>query len=110
LAWPRTAVPHPLNGTGFVVARRKSDVRITAATWVSAKWESRAPDDTVLIRAFLGGQPDPGAVDLSDDELIAIVRNDLSDVMGMTAAPTLARAFRWRNAGAQHTVGHLARV
>jgi oxygen-dependent protoporphyrinogen oxidase len=30
--------------------------------------------------------------------------------MGIRAAPSLARVFRWRNAGAQHTVGHLSRV
>ena len=41
------AVAHPLDGTGFVVARRHSDVRITAATWVSAKWDARAPADAV---------------------------------------------------------------
>jgi oxygen-dependent protoporphyrinogen oxidase len=110
LAWPRLDVPHPLNGTGFVVARRHSDVRITAATWISAKWESRAPDDAVLIRAFLGGQHDPAVVDLSDEETIAIVRRDLSVVMGIDALPSLARVFRWRGAGAQHTVGHLRRV
>ena len=110
LAWPRSQVTHPLDGTGFVVARRHSSVRITAATWVSSKWDARAPEDAVLIRAFIGGQHDPHAVDLSDDELIAGVRADLSAVMGITAEPSLARAFRWRNAGAQHTVGHLRRV
>lgn len=110
LAWPRPSVTHPLNGTGFVVARRHSDVRITAATWVSAKWESRAPDDATLIRVFVGGEHDPGAVDLPDDELIALVRRDLQVVMGITAPPSLARVFRWRQAGAQHTVGHLRRV
>jgi oxygen-dependent protoporphyrinogen oxidase len=110
LAWPRHDVPHPLNGTGFVVARRHSDVRITAATWVSAKWDARAPDDSVLIRAFLGGQHDPAVVDLADNELIETVRRDLRSVMGIAAAPTLSRVFRWRRAGAQHTVGHLRRT
>jgi protoporphyrinogen/coproporphyrinogen III oxidase len=110
LAWPRRDVPHPLNGTGFVVARRHSDVRITAATWVSAKWDARAPDDSVLIRAFLGGQHDPAVVDLADDELVETVRRDLRSVMGIGAAPALARVFRWRRAGAQHTVGHLRRT
>ena len=110
LAWPRPAIAHPLDGTGFVVARKHSDVRITAATWVSSKWAARAPDETVLIRAFLGGQHDPGAVDLGDDDLVAVVRRDLQSVMGITAAPALARVFRWRHAGAQHTVGHLQRV
>jgi oxygen-dependent protoporphyrinogen oxidase len=110
LAWPRAAVAHPLDGTGFVVARRHSDVRITAATWVSSKWESRAPDNAVLIRAFLGGAHDPHAVDLTDEEMANVVRTDLESVLGITAPPSLVRVFRWRDAGAQHTVGHLARV
>jgi oxygen-dependent protoporphyrinogen oxidase len=110
LAWPREAVPHPLNGTGFVVARRHSDVRITACTWVSSKWESRAPEGSVLLRAFIGGAHDPNVVDLSDDEIVAIARRDLGAVLGVSAAPMLTRVYRWRRAGAQHLVGHLDRV
>jgi oxygen-dependent protoporphyrinogen oxidase len=99
-----------LNGTGFVVARRHSDVRITACTWVSSKWENRAPHGSVLLRAFLGGSHDPDVVSLRDDELVAIALRDLSAVHGITAAPSLARVYRWPRAGAQHTVGHLDRT
>ena len=67
LAWPATAIARLLSGTGFVVARRESDVRITACTWVSSKWDGRAPEGTALLRAFVGGAHDPGAVDLDDD-------------------------------------------
>lgn len=110
LAWPRAAVPHPLDGTGFVVARRDSDARITACTWVSSKWEARAPEGYVLLRAFIGGAHDPDAVALGDEELAAIARRDLADVLGIDAAPALARVYRWPRAGAQHLVGHLDRV
>lgn len=110
LAWPRAAVPHPLEGTGFVVVRRHADVRITACTWVSSKWEGRAPGDRVLLRVFMGGAHDPDAVSLSDDEMTLIARRDLQGVLGIDAAPALARVYRWRDAGAQHLVGHLDRV
>ena len=110
LAWPRTLVPHPLEGTGFVVARRHSDARITACTWVSSKWEGRAPEGHVLLRAFIGGAHDPGAASLPEAELVAIVRRDLRAVLGITAEPSLARVYRWPHAGAQHLVGHLDRV
>jgi oxygen-dependent protoporphyrinogen oxidase len=110
LAYPRTAIAHPLDGTGFVVARRHSPVRVTACTWVSSKWEARAPQDFVLLRAFAGGAHDPGVVDLSDDELSAIAQRDLGDVLGISGAPSLSRVYRWRDAGAQHTVGQRARV
>ena len=116
LAWPRAAVPHPLSGTGFVVARpsadsgQAADVRITACTWVSSKWDGRAPDDDVLLRAFIGGAHDPDVVSLADEEMTSIARQDLARVLGIDAAPTLARVYRWREAGAQHLVGHLDRV
>ncbi len=109
-AWPRTAVTHPLAGTGFVVARRTSNVRITACTWVSSKWEHRAPDRFVLIRAFIGGEHDPHVLDLEDGELARIARVDLENVLGITAPPVVTRVYRWRRAGAQHTVGQRARV
>ena len=66
LGWKRRDVAHPLAGSGFVVARRHNTLRITACTWVSSKWEDRAPADHVLLRAFVGGAHDPGAVDLDD--------------------------------------------
>lgn len=110
LAWPRTAIPHPLSGTGFVVARQHSDVRITACTWVSSKWDDRAPEGSALLRAFAGGAHDPDVVSLSDEALVDVVRHDLGRVLGVTAAPSLTRVHRWPRAGAQHLVGHLARV
>jgi oxygen-dependent protoporphyrinogen oxidase len=110
LAWPATAIARLLSGTGFVVARRESDVRITACTWVSSKWDGRAPEGTALLRAFVGGAHDPRAVDLDDDELIAVARGDLGRVLGIHADPTLARVYRWRNAGPQYAVGHADRM
>jgi oxygen-dependent protoporphyrinogen oxidase len=110
LAWPREAIDHPLDGTGFVVARRYSDARITACTWVSSKWESRAPEGHALLRAFIGGANDAGAADLADSELVAIARRDIGRVMRITAEPTLTRVYRWPRAGAQHVLGHVDRV
>ena len=110
LAWKRAEVAHPLAGSGFVVARRYNDARITACTWVSSKWEHRAPADRVLIRAFAGGAHDPRAVDLHDGQLIEMAIRDLTPILGISAAPSLTRVFRARDAGAQHHVGHAARI
>lgn len=110
LSWPRAAVRHPLQGSGFVVARRYNTLRITACTWVSSKWAGRAPAGSVLLRAFLGGSHDPGAVDLPDSEMVATVVRDLSLVLGIDGPPSLSRVTRWRRAGAQHNVGQIERV
>ena len=110
LAWPRSAVAHPLEGSGFVVARRYNDVRITACTWVSSKWSGRAPAGAVLLRVFAGGAHDPGVVDLPDDEIVDIACRGLSGLIGTSGAPLVTRVYRWRDAGAQHNVGQIARV
>jgi oxygen-dependent protoporphyrinogen oxidase len=110
LGFRRTDILHPLAGSGFVVVRRDNDVRITACTWVSSKWEDRAPDGHVLLRTFLGGAHDPGAVDTSDEALIDASVRDVAAVLKITAPPVFSRVYRWPNAGAQHNVGHRARM
>ena len=110
LAWPRASVGHPLAGSGFVVAHQHSQLRISACTWVSSKWEDRAPPGMVLLRAFLGGATDSSVLDETDDALVAIATRDLSSVLGISGPPQLVAVHRWRNAGAQHNVGHAARL
>ena len=110
LAWPRRAIRHPLDGSGFVVSRSYSRERITACTWVSSKWKGRAPEGATLLRAFIGGAHDPGAVDLPDEELASIATSDIAGVLGIDGPPLFARVYRWRDAGAQHNVGQLARM
>ena len=111
LAWPRTAIAHPLNGSGFVVARATNKAtRITACTWSSSKFEGRAPDNHALLRAYIGGAHDPDAVELSDDDLVAIAVRDLSKILSITGEPELTRVYRWRQAGALHDPGQPARI
>lgn len=110
LAFPRSAVAHPLLGSGFVVARGYNALRITACTFVSSKWSGRAPSGSVLLRVFAGGAHDPAIVDLSDNEIIELVVGEIGGVLGISGPPTVTRVFRWRLAGAQHNVGQIART
>ena len=110
LTWPREAVAHPLAGSGFVVPRAAGAGRLTACTFVSSKWEGRAPAGEVLLRAYLGGADDPAAVDLDDDALTGIAVRELSAILSIAGPPRIVRVYRWRDAGALHEVGHLARV
>jgi oxygen-dependent protoporphyrinogen oxidase len=110
LGFRRADISHPLSGSGFVVARRENPLRMTACTWVSSKWEDRAPEGYALLRVFIGGAHDPDAVDASDEDLIDIATRDTTAILGIAGAPMLARVYRWRHAGAQHNVGHRARM
>jgi len=96
-------------GFGFLVPRDQG-VRILGCLWTSSIWEGRAPADRVLLRTMVGGAHDPGAVDLADDELLAIVREDLARTMGLAIGPVFTRVFRHRLGISQYPPGHTARL
>jgi len=107
LGYRRADVRHPLDGVGFVVPRSMGRP-ILASTWVSSKWAGRAPEDHVLVRAFLGGPSAKDALDGGDRALVELAREELRALMGLDAEPALSRVFRFVGASVQMRVGHLA--
>lgn len=109
LGYDASAFEHPLNGFGFVVPRSEP-TRLLACTWTSTKFPQRAAPGTVLLRAFVGGPRREDLTMLDDGALVRLVREELETIMGVHAAPTVARVFRWHRANPQYEVGHLDRV
>jgi oxygen-dependent protoporphyrinogen oxidase len=100
LGYRRSDVAHPLDGVGFVVPRTAGRA-VLACTWISSKWEGRAPDGQVLLRVFVAGATQ------TDDALVSTARAELRTLMGIDAEPTMTRVFRFERSGAQMRVGHL---
>lgn len=109
LAFRREELVHPLDGTGFLVPRVE-DRAITACTWVSSKWPHLVSPGWVLFRCFLGRDGQEEAMSLDDEQVVAAVRRELKELMGIDAPPRMARVFRFPHAMPQYTAGHLARV
>jgi oxygen-dependent protoporphyrinogen oxidase len=104
-AFPREAVKHDLQGTGFVVPRVEG-ISITAGAWISSKWPQRAPESQALLRAFLGGARDPNVLSKSDGELTDIALRDLTKILDIRGTPTTTRVYRWNRSSPQQEVGH----
>jgi len=109
LGYARVDVRHPLDASGFIVPKTEGR-RILAATFISSKWTGRAPSDAALVRVFVGGHRDPGVLELSDAELIALAREELGELIGARARPMLSRVFRYERANAQPVIGHGLRM
>jgi oxygen-dependent protoporphyrinogen oxidase len=105
----RDQISYPMRGSGFVVPRVERSP-LLAATWVTSKWPHRAPDNHVLMRAFLGGGRDPHRVEGRDEELIELARAELTDVRAISGAPIFSRLYRWTRQSPQYEVGHLERL
>jgi len=96
-------------GFGFLVPRSEGK-RLLAATFVHNKFPHRAPKDRALLRCFFAGSNAENIWQLSDDAIIAVVRNELQQILGLRAAPLFARVYKWKSAMAQYGVGHLERL
>jgi protoporphyrinogen/coproporphyrinogen III oxidase len=96
-------------GFGFLV-RRSEGKRLLATTFVHNKFSHRAPEDRALLRCFFAGSNAENIWQLSDDAIIAVVRNELQQILGLHAAPLFARVYKWKSAMAQYGVGHLERL
>ncbi|MGA9542973.1 MAG: protoporphyrinogen oxidase [Candidatus Sulfotelmatobacter sp.] len=96
-------------GFGFLVPRSEGK-RLLAATFVHNKFPHRAPEDRALLRCFFAGSNAENIWQLSDDAIIAVVRNELQQILGLHAAPLFARVYKWKSAMAQYGVGHLERL
>lgn len=109
LAYRRDAIAHPLDGFGFVVPRIERRP-LLACTFSSVKYPGRAPAGHVLLRVFVGGALDEGILKEDDERMLAIVRAQLGELLGVTAPPLLTRVHRYPASMAQYHVGHLATV
>ncbi|WP_430787775.1 protoporphyrinogen oxidase [Virgibacillus flavescens] len=109
MAFDQSAIKKDIDGTGFLVAKN-SDFRITACTWTHKKWPETTPAGNVLLRCYLGRPTDQDVVDLSDEEIKAIVLKDLSKIMKIDQEPKFSVITRWKNARPQYTVGHTERL
>jgi protoporphyrinogen/coproporphyrinogen III oxidase len=109
VAYPAGAVPRALDATGYVTPRALGR-DVLACTWVSSKFDGRAPEGHALFRLFMGGAGRGSFVERPDADLLDVVRREMRQIMGITAEPELARINRFDRAMPQYNVGHLERV
>jgi oxygen-dependent protoporphyrinogen oxidase len=107
-AFDERAIARKLDALGFIVPAGESE--LLAGTWVSSKWESRAPEGSALVRAFLGGSRHAEILARSDAELTELALRELVRLMGPLGEPRFARVYRHIDANPQPTVGHPARL
>ncbi len=86
-----------------------------ACTFAHRKFLGRTPPGKAVFRAFLGGMKRDELMSESDDALIAMVRREMSEILGAKTIPPFVepeyvQVSRWRRAMAQYAVGHRERM
>lgn len=107
--YPRDAIKLDLDGFGYLIPR-KEGCSTLGTLWDSSIFPERAPEGHVLLRSMMGGATNPGAIGLSETEVLQRTRTDLRDIMGIDAAPEFVRIFRHPQAIPQYLCGHARRL
>ena len=102
-------LPRPLDGFGYLIPSGERR-RVLGVLWTSAIFSGRAPDGHKLLRVIVGGARHADLLDLDDEALLAVVREELAITFGALPAPAFSRIIRWPRAIPQYTLGHDERV
>ncbi|MEX2623214.1 MAG: protoporphyrinogen oxidase [Acidimicrobiia bacterium] len=109
LAYRFDEIPELL-GSGFVVPSVEGR-RIMGVSYLSQKWQGRVPNQQfALLRAFVGGANYQELALAGEEQLLAVVREELAELIGVTSQPVLTRTQSWEGGLHQYTLGHLDRV
>ncbi|AZB42252.1 protoporphyrinogen oxidase [Bacillus sp. FJAT-42376] len=109
MIFPKEKVRMSKEGTGFVISRN-GGFSITACTWTNKKWPHTAPEDKVILRAYVGKAGEETIVDQSDEQLVSIAIEDLKKAMDISGMPEDYVVSRWKQAMPQYNVGHKENV
>lgn len=108
LAYPAGAVTLP-PGSGMLVPRPEGRL-VTASSWWNQKWPHLDTNGHILIRASSGRDGDSRFTELADDELVGGLHRDLTEMLGVRAAPVDTVVTRWMGGFPQYDTGHADRV
>lgn len=108
-AYADGATSLPLDASGFLVPRPEG-MLMTAASWASSKWAHLAAPGRFLLRVSAGRVGDDRHLALSDEEVVATLREELARTMGVDGEPLEVAVFRWDRAFPQYAPGHLDRM
>jgi oxygen-dependent protoporphyrinogen oxidase len=97
-----------LDGFGGLIPARENR-RILGVLYPSAIFSGRAPEGGAMLSVFMGGIKNREMINLPDEEIIAILKEEIRLTMKTTNEPDLIRIHKHKHAIAQYDIKSEAR-
>ena len=94
LAYPASAFPEPLTGSGYLVPA-VDDRAVKAATFSTVKWPHLHTGDLHVVRCSVGRIGEEAVLQRDDSDLVALAAADFAAATGVTGAPVDSLVTRW---------------
>ena len=105
LGFKAEAVERELDGFGFLVPEVEQR-QILGTLWSSSIFPDRTPEGHVALTTFVGGTRQPENARLPEEDIKALVLEELRDLCGVSGPPVFSRFMRWERAIPQYRVGY----
>jgi oxygen-dependent protoporphyrinogen oxidase len=102
-------IPNKPKAVGFIVPNREHK-HFIACSFVSDKYENRAPQDHILVRVFAGGALQEDQLNIPVQELRNKILNELKIILDIQGEPMIEDYAIWPKSMPQYTMGHIQRV
>jgi len=93
----RSAISHPLDGTGFL-APKSEGMALTGNLWMSSLFPGRAPAGKALLTSYLGGSRAPQVMEWDDGRIQDEALRALRSLLGLKGTPEMVHIDRHRQA------------
>lgn len=105
LGFKREQVAHALDGFGGLTPEKERR-DVLGVLFSSTLFPGRAPEGHVALTVFAGGMRQPEHARLSTEQLLARVRRDLTELVGVTGDPVYVKHTFWPRAIPQYQIGY----
>jgi oxygen-dependent protoporphyrinogen oxidase len=105
LGFKREQVAHALDGFGGLTPEKERR-DVLGILFSSTLFPGRAPDGHVALTVFAGGMRQPEHARLNTEQLLARVRRDLTELVGVTGDPVFVKHTFWPRAIPQYQIGY----
>lgn len=105
LGYRREQIAHPLDGFGMLIPAVEKRPTL-GLLFSSTLFPDRAPAGHVALTVMVGGSRQPELATLPPDELLALVRSDLAQLLGAQGEPVFWRHRAWPRTIPQYNLGY----
>jgi len=105
LGFRRGDVAHRLDGFGVLVPTVERR-RVLGTLFSSTLFPGRAPPGHVTLTTFVGGARQPELAALEAGAMVALVQEELAELLGARGEPTFRHVVRWSRAIPQYVLGY----
>ena len=104
LAYNKNNIKQNLDSFGFLVPSLEKK-NFLGAIWSSVIFPNRAPNDKAIFTLYIGGAKNQKLLNLSDDRIISLIREEFEVLMGIDSSPILQNLNIIKNAIPQYNLG-----